>query len=103
MKLRHPQRLVGQVDSEDVGTRRAHRFGQDAAAAADIEHPLAGQRGPLVDPVEPQRIDLVQRTKRSGRIPPPVGQFAELLQLGRIDIHRLRAILNARSCAIRRP
>ena len=44
VQLRHPQRLGGQVDAQHLGAAPRHRFGQDAAAAAHVEHALAVQR-----------------------------------------------------------
>ena len=41
MQLRHLERLVGQVDAQHLGALARHRVGQDAAAAADVEHALA--------------------------------------------------------------
>jgi hypothetical protein len=44
MQLGHPQRLRRQIDPQHLRALARHGVGQDAAAAADIEHPLAGQR-----------------------------------------------------------
>ena len=88
VQLRHLQRLVRHVDAGDLGAAARHRFGEDAAAAADVEHALAGERGAAVDPVEAQRIDLVQRTELAVRVPPARGELAEFLELGRVGVHR---------------
>ena len=53
---------------------RGHAFGQDAAAAADVEHVLAAQAGDAVDVVEPQRIDFVQRLELARRDPTSGGR-----------------------------
>src|SRR5919204_594241 len=44
-------------------------------------------RGASVNPVKPQWIDLGQRPKLAVRVPPAMRELAELLKLGRIDIH----------------
>src|SRR5438105_4904241 len=75
------------VDARHMAVARRHRLGENAAAAADVEHALSRKRGALVDPVEPQRIDLVQRAKLAVRIPPAMRELAELLELRRIDVH----------------
>ena len=71
------QRLFGQVDALDARAQLRHRFGQDAAAAADVEHRLPFNAAMRVDPVQAQGIDLVQRLEFAARVPPAVGQFAE--------------------------
>ena len=62
------------------------RTSKDAAAAAHIEHGLALDARQAVDPVEPQRVDLVQRTELALGVPPAVGQVTELGQFLRIGI-----------------
>ena len=47
--------------------------GKDAAPAAHIEYPFALQRSQAIDPVQPERIDLVKRPKLAFGIPPTVG------------------------------
>ena len=74
MQLRHLQRLGRQVDAEHVGAAARHRLGEDAAAAADVEHALAAQAGEAVDPVQPQRVDLVQRPEFARRCPTSGGR-----------------------------
>src|SRR5438105_6312360 len=87
VQLGDPQRFLGEIDAGDAGAAPSHRLGEDAAAAADIEHAFAGERDALVDPVEPQRIDFVQRTELALRIPPSRSELAELLELCRIGVH----------------
>src|SRR5690606_35570695 len=50
-------------------------------------HALAGKARSRVDPVEAQRIDVVERPEFAGRVPPPVREVAEFLQLGGIGVH----------------
>ena len=49
---RHAQCLFRQVYAGDPGAGRRHAFGQDAAAAADVEHGLVEQVGLAVDPAQ---------------------------------------------------
>ena len=52
----------------------------------------------LVDPVEPQRVDLVQRPELAVGVPPAVRELAEFLQLLRIDVERLAHACGAMRC-----
>ena len=54
-----------------------HALGQQAAAAPHIQRPLAGQGCPLVNVVQAQRIDIVQRFELAGRVPPAAGERLE--------------------------
>ncbi len=47
------ERFLGEVDAFDCGTGNRHRFGQDAAAAANVDDVLAAKIGLLPDPVQP--------------------------------------------------
>jgi hypothetical protein len=58
----------------------------DAAAAADVENAFALQRSQLVDPLEAQRVDRVQRCELAVGIPPAVSKVAEFAQFLRIDV-----------------
>src|SRR5690348_158024 len=87
MKFGYAQRFFGKVDAGDACAARRHRLGEDAAAAADIEHARARELGAARDPVEPERIDVVQRPELALRIPPAVRELAELRELCRIDVH----------------
>jgi hypothetical protein len=80
------ERLLRQVDAADGGAGAGHRFGQDAAAAADVEHLLAGQRRQLVDPLQAQRVDLVQRPEFGIRVPPAVGEFGKFGDFGGVYV-----------------
>jgi hypothetical protein len=91
VELGHLERLGSEVDAEHVGTAARHRVGKDAAAAADIEDALALQRREAVDPVEAQRVDLMQRPEIAFRVPPAVGELAEFGELARVGI---RVVMN---------
>ena len=86
VELRHLERLGSEVDAEHLGSAARHRVGEDAAAAADVENTLALERREAVDPVEAQRVDLVQRPEIALGVPPAVGQLAELRELARVGI-----------------
>src|SRR5207302_2020105 len=88
MQFGDAQRLLREVDAADAGAAPGHCLGEDAAAAADIQHALPGEVSAAVDPVEAQRIDLVQRTELALRVPPARGELAEFLELRRVDVHR---------------
>jgi hypothetical protein len=80
------ERLVREVDAADGVARAGHRLGEDAAAAADVEHLLAGERRQPVDPFQAQRIDLVQRLELGVRVPPAVGEFGKFGDFGGVNV-----------------
>ncbi|MNZ68379.1 hypothetical protein D3C78_866440 [compost metagenome] len=86
VQLGHGQWRFTHVDAGDGGATQGHGFTEDAAAAADIEDLLAGQLDPLVDPVDPQRVDVVQRLELALAVPPAVGQGFELGDFGVVDV-----------------
>jgi hypothetical protein len=63
-----------------------HRIAQDAAATTHVDHPLSAQSRQRVDPVEPQRIDLMQGAKFAVFVPPAMRQVAEFRQLLRVGV-----------------
>ena len=77
MQLRDLERLVGEIDAGDLRAALRHALGEYAAAAADVEHVFAAQRGASVDVIQSQRIDIVQRLEIAGGVPPVMGEFAE--------------------------
>jgi hypothetical protein len=103
MQARHAQRLGGQVDARHVRRLARHRFGQDAAAAADVEHRLAAQAGQFVDPVQAQRVDLVQRAELAVRVPPAVGQITELGKFLGVDVSCMLGWYRRRARKRRKP
>src|SRR6202158_4166859 len=87
MQSGHAKRFVGQIDASDLGAVVRHGFSENAAAAADVEHRLAGKSAALAGGVIlPERIDVVQRFKFACRIPPMMRKRAELGELRRVDI-----------------
>ena len=88
--------LGRQVDRDDARAARGQALGEQAAAAADVEHSPACKRSARRDVVEAQRVDVVQRAERAARIPPFGGAGCEFRELARIYVrHRYP---HARSC-----
>jgi len=86
MQASDGQRRFAHVDAQHLRTPARHRFGQNTAAAAHVQHTLAAQRGAFVNPVQPQRVDLVQRLEFGVGVPPAGGQRFKLGDFGGIDI-----------------
>ena len=83
---RHRQRRLAEIDAGDVGAERRHAFGQEAATAADVEHALVFQSHAVVDELQAQRVDVVQRLELGLRVPPARGELLELGKFGGIDV-----------------
>ena len=79
MQIGDAERARRQIDAFDVRAARGHRLGQNAAAAADIENTLAHQMRVRVDPVEPYRVQFMQRLELGVRVPPAMRELAEFL------------------------
>src|SRR5262249_33700707 len=92
MRRGDAERLVAEIDAYDGCAGGRHRFSKDAAAASDVDDPLAGETAchPL-EPVESQWIDPVQRTEHAAvGIPPVMGERGELGEFARVEIGRAR-------------
>src|SRR4051812_1709557 len=87
MQLRDTQAFLAEVDAGDLGAAARHRLGEDAAAAADVEHLLAGKAGGAIDPFQAQRVDLVQRPEFALGVPPAVCELRKLLELCGVGVH----------------
>ena len=74
------------VDARDRTSQGGHGLGEDPAAAADVEHPLPGERRARVDVADPQAVDVVQGLERPPAVPPDRRQRLELGQFLRIDV-----------------
>ena len=77
-----------EIDSDDLCAALRHRFAQQAAAAAHIEHALALERGAAVHIVKTNRIQRMQRPELSLGIPPALRYGVEAGEFGRIVIRR---------------
>ncbi|MCY1416123.1 hypothetical protein D9M71_316240 [compost metagenome] len=86
MQLRHGQGRFAHVDAGDGGAALGHGFAEDAAATADVEHLLAGQLDALIDPVDPQGVDVVQGLEFAFAVPPAMGQGFEFGDFGVVDV-----------------
>src|SRR5205085_2338122 len=95
VKLGDAQRFLREIGARDARAARRHRLGEDAAAAADIQHALAREPDARVDPAAAQRIDLVQRTELALRVPPAMRELAEFLEFRRVGVHRAIVPKNA--------
>ena len=92
MQVRDAERLMRQIDALHARAEPRHRFGQDAAAAADVEHALAGEVRVVVDPAEPDRIQFVQRLELGIRVPPAMREIAEFLEFVGIGVRHVGAV-----------
>ncbi len=69
---------MGQIDPDNVRAPLSHGLTEYSAAAPNIQHAGTLERGPRVDIVQSQRVDLVERFQRAVRVPPLIGQRLEL-------------------------
>ena len=100
VQARHLDVALGGVDADDFGAEPRQRFGQQAAAAADIDdaEALQGQHARRVaaeagadrvaDIADANRVVLVQRLELAARVPPFRRDGAEAGDLP--GIHRIR-------------
>ena len=86
MQLCDRQRRFAHVDAHHRGAALGHGFAENAATAAHVEDFLAGQVDPLVDPVDPQRVDVVQGLELAFAVPPAMGQGFEFGDFGVVDV-----------------
>jgi hypothetical protein len=87
MQLGDAKGAVGQVNAQRISAFAGHRIGQYSPATTNIHYNPARQGCQFIDPLQAQRIDLVQWTKFALRIPPPVGQVREFSQFCWIGVH----------------
>ena len=86
MQLRDSEGGFAHVDTGDSRPALSHGLAEDAAAAAYIEDLFAGQVNALVNPVDPQRVDVVQRLELAFAVPPAMGKRLEFGDLGVVDV-----------------
>ena len=86
MQLRHFQRLGGEVDAEHAGALARHRVGRIPPPQPTSSTRLPAS--PACRSIQSRRrgIDLVQRTELAVRVPPAMGEFAELGEFLRVDV-----------------
>ncbi len=71
VQLRHLQRFGAHVQPGDRRAFARHTFGEDTAAAADIEGFFTEQAaGAFGDIAQPQRVNAVERFELALQIPP---------------------------------
>jgi len=88
-------RLRPEIDARDLRAASGHRFAEQPAAAAHVEHALAGEPGTIVDVVESHGIQRVQRPELAVRVPPALRDGVEARDLLRIVIRRGRRGVHA--------
>ena len=86
MQLRDAQSLGCQIDTHHLGPFARHGVRQNASATAHIQHTLVRQWRLGVDPVQSQRVDLMQWLEFTLGIPPAMGQAGEFFQFCRVGI-----------------
>ena len=79
-----------EIDASHSRSRARERFAQQSSAAADIEDPRACQRDPFRNEARPHRVQQMQRTKLTARIPETAGERVEFPELTLVGI-RYRA------------
>ena len=79
-------RGLPRVDAGDPRPAALHRFGEEAAPAAYVNHGAAAERRPFVDEVEPRGIDVVQGAEVALRVPPAGRDSLEAVELARVDV-----------------
>ena len=78
--------IASHVDTGHFRAGLRHGLGENAAAAANIQHFLAAEVDELANPVEPQRIDLVQRPEFAIGVPPAGRECVKLGDLVKVYI-----------------
>ncbi len=80
------ERLGREVDARYPGAASGHALGEQAAAAADIQHPAAGESRAGVDVIEAGGIEVVQGAKLPFGVPPARRRRVEFRDLRRVEI-----------------
>jgi hypothetical protein len=88
VQSRHREQVAGHVEAHDARALACHRFGEQSAAAADVEHIEPCKSGGTLDVVEPDRVQVVQRAHLALRVPPAAGGRLEARDLGRVHVRR---------------
>ena len=86
MQARDGERLLREVDAHHPGAAPRHAFGEQAAAAADVQNLPAGESGARFDVVEAGRIQVVQGPKFAVRVPPARRRRVEFRDLRGVEI-----------------
>src|SRR5476651_182411 len=74
------------VDTHHRGAALGHGFAENPAAATHIQHLLAGHVDALVNPVDPQRVDVVQGFELAFAVPPAMGEGFEFGDFSVVDV-----------------
>lgn len=92
MQLCNRQWRFAHVDAHHRRPALGHGFAEDTAATTDVEHLLASQVDPFVNPVDPQRVDVVQRLEFTFAVPPAMGQGFEFGDFGVVDVAHVQIL-----------
>src|ERR1019366_86096 len=94
---RHLDHRWRQVDRRHLRAAARERFGQQAAAAADVEHAALRQRHAARDIGDARRVERMQWLERAARIPEFMRQRIEFADF---RINRRRRCRTAHACSI---
>jgi len=86
MQAGNGQRRLAHVDPCHGSATLSHCFAENSATAADVQDLFAGQRNVLINPVDPERIDFVERFELAFAVPPPMGEGFEFGDFGVVDV-----------------
>ena len=86
MQAGYGQWRLAHVDARHLGAALGHGFTENAAAAAHVEDFFAGQLHALVNPVDAQRVDVVQWLEFALTVPPAMGKRFEFGDLGVVNV-----------------
>ena len=75
-----------QVERDDLGALARHRLAEQAGTATDVQHLRARQSRARGDVAQPGGIERMQRLLRALRVPPAVGERAELVEFGLAEV-----------------
>lgn len=86
MQLRDLERFFREVDAGHASAALRHALGENAAAAADVDHGFVFQCDHAVNVIEPQRVEIMQRLEFARGVPPPVREFAEFGDFAGVNV-----------------
>ena len=86
MQSCHCQRGFAHVDAHHGGAALSHRLAQNSAATPHVQHFFASQLHALVNPVDTQRVNVVQWFELAFAVPPAIGKRLKFGDLGVVDV-----------------
>ena len=79
MQVGNVDQLFAEIDAQRIGAAFSQAFGQNPAAATDVDHALVLQVGISPDEFQAQWVDVVQGFELAVWIPPAFGLRAEFV------------------------